>query len=364
MLIKDITKHIENTASLDLQESYDNAGLIIGNYNDEVKGALLCIDVTEEVVDEAINKKAGLIISHHPIVFKGLKRFNGTDYVQRTVMKAIQNNIAIYSAHTNLDNAINGVNSKICEILNLQNKKILKPLSDTLSLLTTYVPSKHAAEVSQALFSNGAGTIGNYDSCSFQSEGNGTFRAGQNTNPFVGKVGEMHAEAEIKIEVIVPQHILSKTISSMIKAHPYEEVVYNIHPVKNKNPQTGAGMIGELEHETDTYEFLDNIKKTFGCKCIRHTEITKNKIKKVAVCGGSGSFLLKQAIASKADIFITGDFKYHEFFDAEGKTIIADIGHYESEQFTKDLFFDILNEKLFNFALYKSTANTNPIKYY
>lgn len=364
MTIKDIVAPIEAFAPPALQENYDNAGLIVGNYSDQVSGALLCIDVTEAVIDEAIEKNADLIISHHPIVFKGLKRFNGSNYVERTVIKALQNKIAIYAAHTNIDNVPAGVNGRICDKLGLINRRILSPQHEGLVKLVSFVPEQFTESVSKAIFEAGAGTIGQYDSCSFQSSGKGTFRAQETASPFVGEIGKHHSENETKLEIITPKHQLSRAINALRRSHPYEEVAYDVIPLSNSNPQIGAGMIGSLPEALPAEAFLGQLKRTFGCKCIRHTDLCKESIKTVAVCGGSGSFLLRKAVAAKADIFVTGDFKYHEFFDAEDKIIIADIGHYESEQFTKDIFYDILNEKLFNFALYKSTANTNPIKYY
>ena len=354
MKIKDITKIIEDFAPLGLQESYDNAGLIIGNSNSNATGALLTIDITEEVVDEAIEKGYNLIISHHPIIFGGLKKITGRNYVERIVIKAIKNDIAIYSAHTNIDNVKNGVNGKICELLNLQNTKILSPANGNLKKLITFIPSEHAAKVREAVFSAGAGTIGNYDRCSFNSNGEGTFRGNENTNPYVGNVGETHFEQEVKFETIFPSHIQGKVINALLNAHPYEEVAYDIYSLDNNNTEIGAGMIGILNEEISEEEFLKTLKSTFNLDIIRHTKLFGKPIKKVAVCGGSGDFLLNTAIAKGADIFISGDFKYHRFFDAENNIIIADIGHFESEQFTKNIFYDILTKKIKTLPLKRS----------
>ena len=363
MKVKDIVAAIEEIAPLSYQESYDNAGLIVGRYDWEITGALICLDVVEEVVEEAISKGLNLIISHHPIVFKGLKRFNGNNYVERTVMLAIQNNIAIYAAHTNLDSVKGGVSDKMCDVLGLVNRKVLDPVSEDLKKLVIYVPSDKAEEVRKSLFDAGAGQIGNYDSCSFNSKGEGTFKANESATPYVGKQGELHYEAETRIETIFPKHLQGTIVSALFRSHPYEEVAYDIYSLDNKNPQVGLGMIGELEQPMDSLEFLKKLKDLFHCGAIRHTPIIKNTIRKVALCGGSGSFLLRKAMASKADIYISGDFKYHEFFDAEGKLIIADIGHYESEQFTREIFYEIVTKKFPNFAVRISEINSNPINY-
>ncbi len=364
MKIKDITSIIEDFAPLSLQESYDNAGLIIGDRNMTATGALLTLDITEAVVDEAIEKNYNLIISHHPILFKGLKKITGSNFEERIVIKAIKNDIAIYAAHTNIDNVKNGVNGRICDLLKLQNCKILSPKKGNLKKLVTYVPEEQADLVRKAIFDAGAGTIGNYDNCSFNTQGEGTFRGGSDTNPYVGKSGESHIEKEIRIETIFPAQIQSNVISSMLNAHPYEEVAYDIYSLDNKNSEIGSGMIGTLNEPIDEIDFLKLLKKTFNIDTIRHTKLFNKKIKKVAVCGGSGDFLLKTAIGLKADIYISGDFKYHNFFDAENNIIIADIGHFESEQFTKNIFYDILTKKIPKFALSFSTINTNPVVYF
>ncbi len=363
MTIKEITDIIEKIAPLSYQEDYDNAGLIVGKFNEEVNGVLLCLDSTEEIVAEAMQKGCNLIIAHHPIVFNGLKKFNGTNYIERTIIKAIKNNIAIYAAHTNIDNAFNGVSYKIAEKLGLKNCKILAPKKQQLKKIITYCPDNYAAKVRNAMFCNGAGNMGNYSECSFNSNGEGTFKGNENSTPFVGEEGKIHHEKEIKIETIVASHQLKNVIAAMIKTHPYEEVAYDIYNLENTNIKVGSGVIGELTSKEDELTFLNCIKKNLRTSCIRHTKLLNKDIKKVAICGGSGSFLLQDAINAGADIFITGDFKYHQFFDAENKLIIADIGHYESEQFTCELFYDILNEKIPNFAIHLSEKNTNPINY-
>ena len=363
MQIKQITQYIESLAPLAFQESYDNAGLIIGNPEDEITGALITLDVTEEILDEAISQNLNLVISHHPVVFSGLKKLNRKNYIERCVAKAIKNDIAIYAAHTNLDSVFGGVNSKICEKLNLQDCRILDPIPGFLKKLVTFIPVAQAEQVRKALFEAGAGHIGNYDSCSFNLEGNGTFRGNGQTNPFAGEPNQFHTEKEMRVETIFPKHIQSKVIQALLKAHPYEEVAYDIYPIDNDFEQVGIGMIGELNEPVNELEFLQELKKTFGCQMVKHTRLLGKPITKVAVCGGSGSSLLHKAIARKADIYISGDFKYHQFFDAENQIIIADIGHYESEQFTKEVFYELLTKKFPKFAVHLSAINTNPVNY-
>ena len=363
MKIKDITNYLESFAPLSLQESYDNSGLITGNPNDDVTNVLITLDTIEEIIDEAINKNANLIISHHPIVFKGLKSLTGKNYVELTVIKAIKNDIAIYAAHTNFDNINLGVNRKICKKIGLINCRILSPSNELLRKIVTFVPKSHVEKVRQAIFDAGAGQIGNYDYCSYNTEGTGTYRAGKNTNPFKGEKNKLHFEKEIRIETIFPAYLQNKIINKLIETHPYEEVAYDIYKLENNFENVGAGMFGELENAENELVFLKKIKKIFKTEVIKHTKLLGKSIKKVAICGGAGSFLAKNAISANADIFISGDFKYHEFFDAENKIIFADIGHFESEQYTKELFYEILTKKFNTFACYLSEINTNPIKY-
>ncbi len=362
--INDITSYLESIAPLTYQESYDNSGLQIGFPAETVQSVLITLDVTEEIVDEAIKKGANLIVAHHPLIFSGIKKLTGQNFIERTIQKAIKNDIAIYAAHTNLDSITGGVNSKICEKLNLQECKILQPTSDILHKLVTFIPTSHINQVQEAIFKAGAGQIGNYDFCGFSAEGNGSFRGGENSNPFVGEKGTVHTEKEIRFETIFPKHLQNIVVNALISAHPYEEVAYDIYPLNNIHQKIGIGMVGQLEKPVDEIQFLETLKSTFNCQGIKHTKLLGKKINKVAVCGGSGSFLLKNALASKADIFVTGDFKYHQFFDAEEKIVIADIGHYESEQFTKELFYELLTKKFPKFAVHLSEINTNPVNYY
>lgn len=363
MKVRDILKPLEKLAPPYLQESYDNSGLLIGQNDDPVDKVLITLDITEEVLEEAIQKKCNLIISHHPVIFGGLKSITGKNATERIVKAAIKNDIAIYAIHTNLDNVDNGVNAIICDKIGLKNRKILAPKKEILRKLVTFCPVDFAEKVRQAIFDAGAGNIGDYDSCSFNAPGTGSFRGSDETNPFVGEKGKLHYEDEIRIETIYPVYHEKTILKALFDSHPYEEVAYDIYLLGNKFESVGAGMIGELEIENEELDFLKELKSTFGTGCIRHSKLLGKKIKKVAVCGGSGSFLINNAISAGADMFITGDVKYHDFFEAEGKMIIADIGHFESEKFAKDLIYSVLNENFSNFAVQISETNTNSVNY-
>ena len=364
MKLYEISDCIEAFAPLSLQEEYDNSGLIIGDKGKEITKALLCVDVTEEVVAEAVNEKCNLIISHHPVIFgKGLKKIGSSSSQERIITKAIKEDIAIYAAHTNLDNFHNGLNRILCDKLGVKNTKLIQPKGDLLRKLVTFCPDKKATEVRLALFNAGAGSIGNYDSCSFNAEGTGTFRANEDAKPYVGKIGELHTEKESRIETIYPSFLEAEVIKALLKAHPYEEVAYDIYNLSNKDMRAGAGLIGELDAEFEELDFMLGLKEITEAGCIRHTKLLGKKIKKVAVCTGSGSFLIRDSISAGADIFITADMKYHQFFDAEGRILIADIGHYESEQYVKELLYSILNKKFPKFAFVFSNADANPVYY-
>lgn len=363
MTVKDIANLIEEYAPTSLQETYDNVGLLIGNSSMEVRGVLITLDITEEVMNEALNLQCNVIVSHHPLIFRGLKQITGSNETERCVQQAIKNDIAIYAAHTNLDNVLNGVNGKIAEKLHLTNIKILVPKDKQLSKLITFVPHDKADKVRKELFEAGAGHIGNYDECSFNSQGNGTFKAKDKANPYVGELNKLHWEAETRIEVILPNYLTGKVIAALTKAHPYEEPAYDIISLSNKWATIGAGIVGELGTEIDEIQFLAQLKDIFELKTLKYTAPLGKKIKKVAVCGGSGSEFLKDAISANADVYISGDFKYHDYFEAKNRILIADIGHYESEQYTKDVFYEIITKKMPKFAVQISKVNTNPIKY-
>ncbi|CAN5706361.1 Nif3-like dinuclear metal center hexameric protein [soil metagenome] len=364
MKISDIIQLLEQTAPPSYQESYDNAGLLTGNTGWDCTGIICSLDATEEVILEAKSKGCNLVVAHHPIIFSGLKKITGKNYVEKTIIAAIKNDVAIYAIHTNLDNVIKGVSDRIADKLGLINRKILAPKSNQLMKLFTFVPIEHAEKVRSAIFEAGAGNIGNYSECSFNAEGTGTFKAGEGNEPFVGEIGYQHQEKEVKIESIFPAYLQHKIVAAMIKTHPYEEVAYDVVALANEYQEVGSGLIGELPEPVSEHQFLAQIKAEFGLSVIRHTPFLGKKVKKVALCGGAGSFLTGKAIASGADFYITGDVKYHEFFDANNRLVIADIGHWESEQFTIDLLFDILKTKFPTFAVLKTEVITNPVHYY
>jgi dinuclear metal center YbgI/SA1388 family protein len=361
--IGDVVKYLDTLAPPAFQEDYDNSGLITGDPSLAVTSALITLDCTEEVVHEAIALGANLIIAHHPIVFRGLKKITGRNYVERTVIKAIKHDVAIFAIHTNLDNVHTGVNRKIAERIGLVNLQILKPRKETLGKLVTFIPKENADEVLAALHEAGAGNIGNYKNCSFTVEGTGTFMPTGDAQPHIGERDVQEKVNEVRAEVIYPVHLEGKILTALRTSHPYEEVAYYIQRLENENQEVGSGMIGELEDAEEPIEFLERLKISMNTNCVRHTSIVRPEIKRVAVCGGSGSFLLQDAIRADADVFVSADFKYHEFFDSDGKIIIADIGHYESEQFTKELISEVLREKFRTFAINFSKTVTNPIRY-
>ncbi|MBR3567790.1 MAG: Nif3-like dinuclear metal center hexameric protein [Salinivirgaceae bacterium] len=364
MRISEITDFIESVASLAMQESYDNAGLIVGSRDTEATGALISLDVTEEVVDEAISLGYNLIIAHHPLVFGGLKKFSGNSSVERTLVKAIKNDVAVYAAHTNLDNMlVNGVNSRIASKLGLEDVKILSPMSGNLRKIVVFVPTANAEAVRNAMFEAGAGSIGNYSRCSYNLQGDGSFKAEEGCNPYVGEIGQTHFEPETRIETIAPKHLVSRVVNAMLSVHPYEEPAFDVYPLDNSFAMAGSGIVGALPKPENAADFLQRVKQIFGCGCIRHTRLPESPIKNVAVCGGAGSFLIGDAMSAGADILLTADIKYHQFFDARYPFVLADIGHYESEQFTKELFYELVTGKFSNFAVRLTKVNTNPIKY-
>ena len=361
--ISEITDHLETIAPVFLQESYDNAGLLIGDRTMDCTGIIICLDATEAVIDEAITQHCNLVVAHHPIVFRGLKKITGKNYVERTVLKAIKNDIAVYAIHTNLDNIKKGVSGAIAGKIGLKNVEVLQSREQLLKKLITFAPVTNAEAVRKAMFDAGGGELGKYSECSFNTEGTGTFKPLEGADPFVGTIGKRHEEKEVKIEVIFPAYLEQKLVQAMKEAHPYEEVAYDIISLGNYLSDVGSGIIGELETPADESSFLGQLKSAFNLAVIKHTHLTGKKVKKVAVCGGAGGFLIPVAMAAGADIYLTSDIKYHEFFDAEGM-LLADIGHYESEQFTIELLYAILSEKFPNFAVRKTGVNTNPVHYY
>jgi dinuclear metal center YbgI/SA1388 family protein len=364
MKVSEITHYLESLAPLSSQESYDNCGLLVGNMNAEVTAALISLDCTEEVVADAVAKGCNMIIAHHPIIFKGLKSLTGATYIERTILACIKNEIALYAIHTNLDNYSKGVNYEIGQRIGLKNLRVLQPKRNVLAKLVVFTPTSCSVRVREAAFLAGAGAIGNYSECHFESSGSVTFKPNEHATPFDGENGVRSNVEEVKLEFLMSSHIAHTVLSAVKQAHDYEEIAYDIIPLLNEHQSEGSGMIGELEFELDELTFLKHLKTTFHCGTIRHTNLVNKKIKTVAFCGGSGSFLLSSAMRQKADVFITGDLKYHEFFDAEKQILIADIGHYESEQFTSNLIADILKKKFTTFAVHLTGINTNPINYF
>lgn len=361
--IKDVIAYLESVAPLAYQEAYDNSGLLVGDKETPVTNVLVTVDCTEKVVEEAASMQCNLILAHHPILFKSIKSLTGKTYVERTILSAVKKGVAIYSAHTNLDNIHNGVNKKIAEKLGLIKHRVLLPAKGTLAKLVTFVPEPNLERVLKALYDAGAGEIGNYADCSFQIDGVGTFQPTENASPHIGKPGKKETVAEKRVELILPQHRTDQVLEALREAHPYEEVAYYITQLENRNQDVGAGLIGELPSPEEPLLFLKRLKSVMQAAVVRHTQVPDQPIRTVAVCGGAGSFLLPQAIQAGAEVFVSADFKYHEFFDSEGKILIADIGHYESEQFTKDLLMEVLREKFATFACHFSKTVTNPISY-
>ncbi|HUQ65271.1 MAG TPA: Nif3-like dinuclear metal center hexameric protein [Flavitalea sp.] len=363
MKISDLTSFMQTVAPLSLQEDYDNAGLLTGDPSWECTGVLCTLDVTEDVIDEALRKKCNCIIAHHPLIFRGLKKITGNNLTERTVIAAIKNDVAVYACHTNLDNIINGVNGKIADKLQLTNRKVLEPRLHLLQKLYTFVPPSHFERVRDALFTAGAGEISRYSECSFSHPGTGTFKPAVGTDPYSGTIGVRQHENEIKLEVIIPEYKKFQVLQALFDSHPYEEVAYDLVNLANEHQETGSGLTGDIIPVTDA-EFLNILSTGFNQEFIRHTPLIGRVIKKVAVCGGAGSFLIPKAVSRGVDAYVTGDIKYHEFFGAEGRMLLCDIGHYESEQFTTDLLSELLLQKFPTFAVLKSEVRTNPVHYF
>ncbi|OJU55101.1 MAG: Nif3-like dinuclear metal center hexameric protein [Bacteroidales bacterium 45-6] len=363
MRIRELLQTIEQIAPLPLQESFDNSGVQVGDTNQEAKGVLVCIDVTENVILEAVNLNCNLVVSHHPIAFRSFKSLTGKTYVERSMILAIKHDIVLYAAHTNLDNALQGINSHLAEMLNLQNVRILSPQKNNLLKLATFAPTTYAEAIRNALFNAGAGHIGNYDSCSYNLEGKGTFRAGKGTHPFCGNIGEIHTEQEVRIETILPAFRQKEVLRALMAVHPYEEPAYDLYPLANDWSGAGSGVVGTLPEEMDEEEFLYLLKDTFRLTTLQHSPFKGTPVRDVAICGGSGAFLIPKAMAYGADVFITGEAKYNDFYDVEDKLLLATIGHYESEVCSKEIFFDVLSKKYPTFAIHKSGFDINPVNY-
>jgi dinuclear metal center YbgI/SA1388 family protein len=364
MTTHELSVIIDAFAPVSLQEKWDNAGLLIDNDNASISGVLLCLDVTEKVLEEAIQKKCNFILAHHPLIFKALKKITQNTYVERCVRKAIQHNIAIYAAHTNMDVVMNGVSGMMCKKLGAMDAEVLMPVDNQLVKFVTYVPYEFADKVKEALFAIGAGHVGNYDSCSFSSSGTGTFRGNEFSSPFVGEATILHAEQEYRIEMLLPARLIQQAEKALRCVHPYEEPAYDIIPLLNKDFSTGLGMLATLPEPMSEVDFLHLLKDVFGSKIVRSSTLTNKKIHKIAVCGGSGSAFIQQAISKHADAYVTADVSYHDFFLPENRLLLVDIGHFESEQFIKDVFFDLISKKMPTFAIHFSENEQNPVLYF
>jgi len=364
MKTNELADILNEFAPVSLQEKWDNAGLLIDNENSYITGVLLCLDVTEKVVDEAIQKKCNFILAHHPLIFKGLTKITQHTYTERCVRKAIQHNIAIYAAHTNMDVVMNGVSSMMCKQLGATDLHVLMPTENGLAKLVCYVPNTYADKIKEALFMVGVGHIGNYDCCSFSSTGIGSFRANNEAHPFVGECNNLHHENECRIEMILPTRLIKKAEETLKMVHPYEEPAYDVIPLVNRDYSVGLGMVATLASPMNEMDFMDMLKQKFGCKMLRTSTLTNKMIKKVAVCGGSGRSLIQQAINHKADAYVTADISYHDFFLPENRLLLVDIGHFESEHFIKDIFFDLISKKMPTFAIHFSENEHNPVLYF
>jgi dinuclear metal center YbgI/SA1388 family protein len=364
MKLKDLTSYLDSAVPLAYQEDYDNSGLQVGTPETEIHCAMVTLDVTEEVIAEAKVNNCDVVISHHPLIFRGIKRLTGKSFTERIIFESVRNNIAIYSAHTNLDIFTNGVSRKMAEKIGLEGVKVLSPSENRLLKLVTFVPESHFEKVRNALFLAGAGKVGNYDNCGFSSSGTGSFRGNEKTNPFRGKKGVLHFEQEIRFETILFSHLKDNVINALLQSHPYEEVAFDLYPLENKNIEIGLGCLGTYPEPITEDNFLKLISKVFDAGGIRYSRKTGNLIRRVALCGGSGAGLLDKAISSGADVFLTADIKYHDFFNTGNRILLVDAGHFETEKFSTEILKDLIIKKFPKFAVRFSEINTNPINYF
>ena len=360
--IQSVTNALEQWAPPSLALSYDNCGLLVGDPYRLVDKALVSLDVTEAVVQEAIEKQANLIIAHHPVIFKGIRSISPTTDSQRAIILAIKHDISIYAIHTNLDRVNDGVNKALADRLYLTNRSILEEASNLFKLIT-FVPTKDLLAVRNALFAIGAGNIGEYEKASFFTSGVGSFQGRSSSNPSIGKAGEFTEVKEEKLEVLLTDTLLSSALKTLKEHHPYEEVAYDIITLHNKNQNHGSGMIGELSESLSSDDFIQYLQERLGLQLVRHSASIENKIKSVAICGGAGFDLLKNARQKGADAFVTADLKYHDFFEADDSLLLCDIGHYESEHWAIQEIKGYLTRNFANFAVLSTTINTNPVHY-
>jgi len=364
MNLKDLTSYLDSEVPLSFQEDYDNSGLQVGTPGQEISSALISLDVTEEVIDEAIALKCDLLVTHHPLIFNGIKNLTGNSYIERVIYKAVKHDIAIYSAHTNLDIFKNGVSRKMAQKIGLKGITVLSPSPDRLLKLVTYIPETHLDIVRNALFDAGAGVIGNYDQCGFTVAGTGSFRANESATPFIGEKGRLHSELEIRFETILFTHLKEKVIKALINSHPYEEVAYDLYSLENHNAEIGLGCVGNLPEPVSEENFLRIVNSAFDARGIRYSHLTGKMVNRVALCGGSGASLINSAVSCGADAFLTADIKYHDFFKTEKKLLLVDAGHFETEKFSGEILKDLIIKKFPKFAVRFSETNTNPINYF
>lgn len=370
MKIKHLGQVLDQLAPFAYQMSFDNSGLQVGHPEDPIEKILCTLDVTDAVLEEAIQQQADCIVAHHPLIFSPLKKLTGQTPTERLVIKAIRHGIGIYAVHTNLDQVSEGVNQRLAQALGLTNTQILQPSNRALKKLVTFCPSMNSEDghyypgiIRQALFEAGAGQTGGYDQASFNAKGKGTFRAPEGSSPFVGKEDQMHVQEEVRIETIFPSAIQGQVISALQSAHPYEEVAYDVYTLDNTFNDVGAGMLGKLPEAVGEMHFLRDLKANLHAQGLRHTALTGNHIERVALCGGAGRFTLSKAVKEGADALVTADFKYHDFFDVDQQLLLVDVGHYESEQFTPEILYNYIAKELPETSVTISACNTNPIYY-
>lgn len=362
-LLKEIANCFEAMAPLSHQESYDNSGIQLGEPDKQIDSALVTLDLNEQVAEEAIRLGVDLIVTHHPLIFKPLKQISGATPTERMVIGCLRHDIAVYACHTNLDASPQGVSHYLARKLGITNGTLLEPRQGLFTKLVVYIPAHAFPKVREALFQAGAGTMGDYEQCGFSAHGLGSFLPGKETHPYVGTPEQFHEEPEVRFETLFPSRLKKRVVEALMASHPYEEPAFDLFPLLNASNDAGFGWVGNLPEPLSAGHFLEKLKEKLACGALRYSTPPSRPIQKVAICGGSGSDLLGLAIAAGADAFVTADLKYHAFQAAEGALLLVDAGHYETEQFTKELFYDVLTKKFNNFAVHISKVKTNPINY-
>ncbi|MFN7279524.1 MAG: Nif3-like dinuclear metal center hexameric protein [bacterium] len=364
MTIGEIINMLETVAPPSLQESWDNSGLLTGRSTTDCSGVLLALDVTDAVLSEAVSRGCNLVVAHHPMIFRGLKRIDEDEPTGRLTAFAIRHDLAVYAMHTNLDNIIGGVNGVLADRFGLTDRRVLQPMNGQLMKLVCMIPEGHLEAVSRAVFEAGAGRIGDYEDCGFTTSGIGTFTPMSGANPFIGAEGRPETVREHRFEVILPAWRQRPVLAAMRSAHPYEEVAFDLVKLENEWSGVGSGIIGRLPAPMTEAAFLEHVKAVTGLPVLRHSRLTGRPIQTLALCGGAGAFLIRRAVGVRADAYLTGDLKYHDFFEPDGRLLLADIGHYESEHSAVDLLYNILTKKNHTFAVLKSETDTNPVNYH